>query len=176
METKTKIIKKQTRKNVKPPVKEVKSAGEVKKPIKISAPKIQNVKIQNVDYIRAVGRRKTAVARVRLFKNGKGNITVNNKDWKDYFPTASAQHIVFGPIKLTSLGNNIDFTIKVAGGGAKSQADAVKHGIARALLKSDKEFKPSLKKAGFLTRDSRKKERKKPGLKRARRAPQWRKR
>lgn len=180
MEKKTKTtIKKETKKIAKPAVKEkvaAVAAEEVKKPVKVSAPQVQGVKIRNVNYIRSVGRRKTAVARVRLFKNGKGNITVNGKDWKVYFPTDSLQYTVFGPIKLTSLGNEIDFTIKVAGGGSSSQSDAVRHGIARALLKFDNEFKPSLKKAGFLTRDSRKKERKKPGLKRARRAPQWKKR
>ncbi|MFH1565138.1 MAG: 30S ribosomal protein S9 [bacterium] len=179
MEKKTKTIttKKEAKKIVKPAVKEEKSLEEeTKKPVKVSVSQDQDIKVRNVNYIRAVGRRKTAVARVRLFKSGKGNITVNNKDWKNYFPTASLQYTVFSPIKLASLGNDIDFTIKVVGGGSSGQADAVRHGIAKALLKFNEELKPSLRKSGFLSRDSRKKERKKPGLKRARRAPQWKKR
>ncbi len=177
--TKTTTIKRVTKKIVKPSIKEEKTV-EVKKPAKVSTPKIDDAKtgirIKTVNYIRTVGRRKTAVARVRLFRNGKGNITVNGKDWKEYFPTSVAQYTVFSPIKLASLGNEIDFTIKVVGGGVSSQADAVRHGIGRALLKFNEELRPSLKKSGFLSRDSRKKERKKPGLKRARRAPQWKKR
>lgn len=176
METKPKTTKKDTKKNVKPSAEKEKTVTAVKKPVKVSDSKAQDIKIKTVNYIRTVGRRKTAVARVRLFKNGKGNIIVNDKDWKEYFPTSVAQYTVFSPIKLASVGNDVDFTVKVVGGGVSSQADAVRHGIARALLKLNEELKPSLKKSGFLSRDSRKKERKKPGLKRARRAPQWKKR
>lgn len=154
----------------------IKTTSKPDKPKTETQDRPKEVKIKATNYIRTVGRRKTAVARVRLFKNGKGQITINEKDWKVYFPTAYQQHTVFNPLKLTGQTDNIDFTIKVIGGGIKSQAEAVRHGIARALLKFNEDFKASLKRAGFLTRDSRKKERKKPGLKRARRAPQWKKR
>lgn len=176
METKPKIIKKTIKTTIKPHIAAAKDVLKTKSALQVSANLEKEIQPIRAIYIRAVGRRKTAVARIRLFQNGKGNITINNKNWKDYFPTAFLQNIIFSPIKLTSLGNDIDLTIKVVGGGMSSQAEAIRHGIARALLKFNSEFKPSLKKAGFLTRDSRKKERKKPGLKRARRAPQWKKR
>jgi small subunit ribosomal protein S9 len=128
------------------------------------------------NFIRAVGRRKTSVARVRMFKDGKGVITVEGKDWKTYFPTLEQQFVVFSPLKATGQGESFDFSVKIAGGGIMSQAGALQHGIARTLLKFDEQFKAVLKKSGFLTRDPRVKERKKPGLKRARRAPQWKKR
>jgi small subunit ribosomal protein S9 len=168
METK----KETTKKNVTKKTDEEAKAKTAAKPI---TDKPKDIKVI-ANYIRTVGRRKTAVARVRLFKNGKGNIEINGKDWKVYFPTASQQHTVFNPLKITGQTDNMDFMIKVVGGGINSQAEAVRHGISRALLKFNEEFKPSLKRSGFLTRDSRKKERKKPGLKRARRAPQWKKR
>lgn len=131
-------------------------------------------------YLYAVGRRKTAVARVRYYKKGDAGLKINEMDVQTYFPTSLLQSIVRSPLDLikdekpevlTSM-----LTIKVRGGGKHSQAEAVRHGIARVLLCLDDGLRPSLKKAGFLTRDSRRKERKKPGLKRARRAPQWSKR
>jgi small subunit ribosomal protein S9 len=161
-------IKKEKTKEEKPKVKKV-----VKKTTSVKSVADKEIK---VNYIRTVGRRKSAVARVRLFKDGTGKITVNGKDWKAYFPTMPQRFAVFAPLKLTGQGDKLDFTVKVAGGGPSSQADAVRHGISRGLLKFNEEFRASLKKAGFLTRDPRKKERKKPGLKRARRAPQWKKR
>lgn len=176
METKPKIIKKTIKTTIKPRIAAEKSALKIKNAPQVSVNSEQKIQHSRATYIKAVGRRKTAVARVRLFQNGSGNIMINSKNWKDYFSTSTLQNIIFSPIKLTSLGNDIDFTIKVIGGGTNSQAEAIRHGIARALFKFNSEFKPSLKKAGFLTRDSRKKERKKPGLKRARRAPQWKKR
>lgn len=126
-------------------------------------------------YFYATGKRKTSVARVRLYENGKGEIVVNNKGISDYFfgeliPSVKA------PLKIANALKLFDVTALVEGGGVSSQADAVRHGISRALLEYDPELRSQLKKAGFLTRDSRVKERKKPGLKRARRAPQWAKR
>lgn len=127
-------------------------------------------------YLYAVGRRKTAVARVRYYKKGEGEVTVNEKDSDTYFDTSELRAIAKSPLKLTNLLNTGAVTVKVVGGGKKSQAESVRLGIARVLLQVDPELKLDLKKAGYLTRDSRKKERKKPGLKRARRAPQWSKR
>lgn len=127
-------------------------------------------------YIYATGRRKTAVAKVRLYKNGKGEFTVNDKNYKIFFPTDELQFIVRQPIILVGQTSEFDITVKVRGGGIKGQAEAVRHGVARALEKNDENLRVNLKKAGFLRRDPRMKERKKPGLKSARRAPQWAKR
>lgn len=127
-------------------------------------------------YIYATGRRKTAVAKVRLYINGKGKITVNDQNYKIYFPTDELQFIVRQPIILVGQTSDFDITIKVRGGGIKGQAEAVRHGVARALEENDESLRINLKKAGFLRRDPRMKERKKPGLKSARRAPQWQKR
>ncbi len=132
---------------------------------------------KKVNYTPAVGKRKRAIARIRvLHKNTKGiKIIINDKDYKDYLPYFEWQNIILEPLELTGQ-DNINITIKIFGGGIKGQVDAIKHGIAKALLKNDEELRSTLKKAGLLTRDSRKKERKKPGLKKARKAPQWSKR
>ncbi len=127
-------------------------------------------------YLYAVGRRKSAVARVRLVKNGDGTITVNDKKYTDYFPHAEMSRLVTQPLEAVAKEKELNFSIKVAGGGPKGQAEAVRHGIARALLVLDETLRPILKPFGYLTRDPRVKERKKPGLKRARRSPQWSKR
>lgn len=128
-------------------------------------------------YIATVGRRKSAIARVRL--NVKPSdvlrITVNGKDFKAVFNYFEWQDIITAPLRAVG-ANNHEISAKVQGGGVKAQAEAIRLGIARALIASDKQLRPTLKKAGFLTRDPRIKERKKPGLKRARRAPQWSKR
>jgi small subunit ribosomal protein S9 len=124
---------------------------------------------------RAVGRRKCAAARVRISR-GSGNITVNGRDFKKYFSHFSLQEAVLAPLKAVGKDKDLDVSIKVVGGGIKGQADAVKHGIARALVKWNEDFRKSFKTIGMLTRDARVKERKKFGLKRARRAPQWSKR
>lgn len=126
-------------------------------------------------YFESVGRRKTSVARVRLFTKGNEFI-VNGKDWKVYFPTADLQKIAEDAIKKMKLVERFRVSVKVKGGGSHSQAEAVRHGVARALILINPDFRKRLKKAGFLTRDPRMKERKKFGLKRARRAPQWTKR
>lgn len=128
------------------------------------------------EYYYGTGKRKTAVARVRLYKNGKGDLTVNDVEGNKYFPLSSLHATIQAPLKLTSLNKKFDISVKVDGGGVVAQAEAVRHGVARALLKFDESLRITLKRAGFLTRDSRVKERKKPGLKRARRAPQFSKR
>ena len=128
------------------------------------------------EYYYAVGKRKTSIARVRLYTGGKGEIIVNEKPIEKYFSQITGKGIILSPLKLTGMNKKFDISIKVMGGGLNSQADASRHGIARALLVYDDTFRSTLKKAGYLTRDARIKERKKPGLKRARRAPQFSKR
>lgn len=127
-------------------------------------------------YFEAVGRRKTTVARVRLFTQGDKTILVNNKPYKEYFPTLELHQIVdsaFGKMKAL---DKFKVTVKVKGGGIHSQAEAVRHGISRALVKFNPDFRKRLRRIGYLTRDPRMRERKKFGLKRARRGPQWSKR
>lgn len=121
------------------------------------------------------GRRKKAVARVRLVP-GEGKITINGRDIDDYFGMETLKLIVRQPLVLTGTLNKFDVIASVKGGGFTGQAGAIRHGISRALLEADRELRPILKKAGFLTRDPRMKERKKYGLKKARRAPQFSKR
>jgi small subunit ribosomal protein S9 len=127
-------------------------------------------------YYYGTGRRKTAVARVRLFPGGDGTIIVNGKDSNQYFGREALTSTIRAPLRLLDLGGRFNATVRVVGGGVSGQAGAVRHGIARALVRADEEWKPSLRKAGYLTRDSRMKERKKYGLKRARKAPQYTKR
>lgn len=121
------------------------------------------------------GRRKKSVARVRLVP-GDGNITINGRDIDEYFGLETLKLIVRQPLVLTETLSKFDVIANVHGGGFTGQAGAIRHGIARALIKADEELRPALKKAGFLTRDPRMKERKKYGLKGARRAPQFSKR
>ena len=121
------------------------------------------------------GRRKSSVARVYLL-SGKGNVTINKKDIDSYFGLETLKVIVRQPLELLGASDKYDVIVTVRGGGFSGQAGAIRHGIARALCKADAENRPSLKKAGFLTRDARMKERKKYGLKGARRAPQFSKR
>ncbi len=127
------------------------------------------------DVNRAVGRRKCASARVRIDK-GTGKIVVNGKGLSEYFPFFQWQEIVQAPLKALSKMKDYDISVKVVGGGPMGQATAVQLGIARSLVVWNEDFKKTLKTLGFLTRDARVKERKKPGLKKARRAPQWSKR
>ena len=127
-------------------------------------------------YFYGTGRRKKSVARVRLY-NGTGSVTINGRDINDYFGLETLKVIVRQPLALTNLSEKFDIECRVAGGGVTGQAGAIRHGIARALLQyNGEELRPVLKKAGFLTRDPRMKERKKYGLKGARRAPQFSKR
>ena len=117
----------------------------------------------------AVGRRKKAVARVRLVP-GKGDVVINKREMDDYFSMETLKMTVRQPLELTKAGGDMDILVTVTGGGLTGQAGAIRHGISRALIKADPELRDSLKKAGFLTRDPRMKERKKYGLKAARRA------
>ncbi len=126
-------------------------------------------------YFEAVGRRKTASARVRLYTR-PGDFLVNEKRYSEYFPTAPLQKIVEESLQKMKLFGRFKVTVKVSGGGPVSQAEAVRHGLARCLIKFNPDFRKRLKRAGFLKRDPRAKERKKFGLKKARRAPQWQKR
>lgn len=132
-------------------------------------------------YFSGTGRRKTAHTQVRLYPQKKTeeqalDLVVNGKNYKEYFTTAKMYNVVVSPIELLHLQNRFRITVVVSGGGKDAQAIAVRLGIARALIKANPIFKKPLKRAGYLTRDARKKERKKPGLKKARRAPQWQKR
>ena len=123
----------------------------------------------------AVGRRKKAIARVRLVP-GDGKVVINGRDIDNYFGLETLKLIVRQPLALTNLEGRYDVLVNVYGGGLSGQAGAIRHGISRALVKADPELRPAVKKAGFLTRDPRMKERKKYGLKAARRAPQFSKR
>jgi len=128
-------------------------------------------------FIQAIGRRKTAVAIVKLFPEGKGEILVNDKDFKEYFKEDFVfRKNVTSPLEITENLGKFKIEVLVSGGGKSAQSEAIRLGIARALVEFNPELKPKLKHAGFLKRDPRVKERKKFGLKRARRAPQWQKR
>jgi len=132
-------------------------------------------------YYEAVGRRKTATARVRLFtcrpfEDEKGKISVNKKQYFEFFPTLELWSIVKSPLEKMKSLNRFEASVKVKGGGFKGQAEAIRHGLARALVKFNPDFRKKLKRVGYLKRDPRMKERKKPGLKKARKAPQWAKR
>ena len=127
-------------------------------------------------YLYGTGRRKSSVARVRLYEGGTGKITINGRDIDDYFGLDTLKLITRQPLVLTEMVEKVDIIATVTGGGVTGQAGALRHGISRALLLVDPEFRPVLKRAGYLTRDPRMKERKKYGLKAARRAPQFSKR
>ncbi|MBT4857370.1 30S ribosomal protein S9 [Candidatus Uhrbacteria bacterium] len=127
-------------------------------------------------YYQTIGRRKTSVAQVRLIPGGKGTITVNGKDYKEYFPISTLQDAIERPLRETGKLDSVDVTVRTLGGGQSGQSDAVMLGIARALVKYDESLRTVMRTHGFLTCDARKKERKKFGLRGARRAKQWRKR
>lgn len=129
----------------------------------------------NRDYYYGTGRRKTAVARVRLIP-GAGQVVVNGKELEAAFPMPGVRQIILEPLQVTNTLGKFGATVKVVGGGIVGQAGAIRHGLARALVQSDESLRPILRKAGMLTRDPRVKERKKYGLKRARKAPQYTKR
>ncbi|HDH31451.1 MAG TPA: 30S ribosomal protein S9 [Candidatus Wolfebacteria bacterium] len=126
-------------------------------------------------YFEAVGRMKTATARVRLYTKNSEFI-INEKKLDKYFPVLRFQKNAFSPLEKMKISDKLGVSVKVKGSGLSAQAGAIRHGISRALVKFNPEFKKRLRKAGYLTRDSRMVERKKPGLKKARRAPQWKKR
>jgi len=152
------MIKKTTDKNIK----------SKKTKIKVNFPEGK--------YAYGLGRRKTSIAQVRIYEKGKGNIFINNIELEKYFHLKELQDKVITPLKQTAKEGLVDVYAKILGGGKNGQAEALRLGIAIALSKMDKELRSTLKKLGLLTRDSRVVERKKPGLKKARRAPQWAKR
>ena len=176
----------------KKPVKPARKAGEAStKPKGLGGKKTKKKNLSSEApskarsvgrYYEAVGRRKRAIARVRLFTSDssqsitEGNFIINNKSYKEYFPILALQKKIENPFLRLKSTKRFRGTVKVKGGGPTGQAEAVQHGIARALVLFDENFRKKLKKAGYLKRDPRKKERKKFGLKKARRAPQWRKR
>ena len=133
------------------------------------------LKSKVVQYL-GTGRRKKSIARVRILPNGTGKIVINKVDIDTYFPMDTMKYVVNQPLELTETQTKYDVYVNVHGGGISGQVGAIRHGIARALVRADESLKPALKKAGFLTRDSRMKERKKYGLHKARRAPQFSKR
>ncbi len=146
---------------------------------KVNTEKTKIPNLKKGRFVEGVGRRKTSVARVRLFKaegNDGGKIEINGKPFEKYFTLGNHQKTVKSPFSKLDLENAFKTTVKVVGGGVSSQAGAVRHGVARALVEFDEEFRKKLRLFGFLTRDPRMVERKKFGLKKARRAPQWSKR
>jgi small subunit ribosomal protein S9 len=168
---------KKTKKTTSVKKEVVKKISEKKKIVNDSLVKEKKVKIDiSGKYIKSIGRRKTSVAQVRMYEKGQGKIIVNDSPAIDYFKKEENLNIILQPLKLVSKIKDFDFSIIVKGGGTLGQLDAVRHGIARALVKYDPEFKTILKTSGYITRDPRQKERKKPGLKKARKSPQWSKR
>jgi small subunit ribosomal protein S9 len=129
-----------------------------------------------MQYYEGIGRRKAATARVRLYPGGEGNIVINDRPLEDYFSRPMDIIHLKAPLEVTETEGSYDISVLVNGGGIKGQAGAVQLGIARALLEADPELRPPLRHGGYLTRDARVKERKKPGLKKARKAPQYTKR
>lgn len=179
----TKASSKTTKKAAAPAKKEKKVEKKaVKKEPKKEAPivdKEEKVEAEmpefKGEYLKAVGRRKTSVAQVRMYRDGRGQIVVNGKKASQYFK-GEGLNIATQPLKATGHQRDLNFSIIVKGGGQNGQVEACRHGIARCLLLLDPLLKDSLKLNGFLTRDPRKKERKKPGLRKARKRPQWSKR
>lgn len=157
------------KKTKKETVKKVKKAP-AKKTAKVT------VKPKVAKYFEGIGRRKTAVARVRISIQKEKTFLINARTSENYFPTKYLQRIILSPLSLTDYSDKFQVSVRVKGGGTTSQAEAVRHGLTRALVLFDPELRKQLKKAGFLKRDPRMRERKKFGLKRARRAPQWQKR
>ena len=151
------------------PVKKTAPPEKVESATKVAAPAAGG-------YVYTVGRRKRAVAQVRFWDSGKGEIKVNGRDYLRYFPVFELHDALLTPLRAVGKDGKITIEIKTVGGGLRGQAEAARLGIARALIALDPDFRKSLKKLGLLKRDARKKERKKPGLKKARRAPQWKKR
>ena len=182
-EAKTKEKKAPVKKKIVAPKAEL--PMEEKKPselnLEIDAESDDNKEKKSRKYYEAVGRRKTAIARVRLltikpFEGDDGKMTVNGKFYKEYFPTLTLQQSAEASLRRLKSLNRFEVVVKVKGGGSNAQAEALRHGLARALVLFNLDFRKKLKKAGFIKRDPRAKERRKYGLKKARRAPQWQKR
>ena len=168
------VVRKKTATKAPAKEKPVKKAAEAKTAVEEKV--IAEAPRKKQEYLYSVGRRKTSIAQVRLYKKGEGKITVNEKEFEKYFCTAEMRERILSPLKLVGQQDKLEVGVLVRGGGLMSQAEAVRHGISRVLLLLNQNFRKPLKKAGFLTRDARIKERKKPGLKRARKGPQWAKR
>lgn len=168
---KTKKIKKEKAKK-----KVSKKPKKAKLSKKVPKEKVKKPKVIQERYFEAVGRRKTATARVRLFTKGEKTFLVNEKPLEEYFPTMELQQVARVSLKKMKSLDRFGVKVRAKGGGLHAQAEAVRHGIARALVLFNPDYRKRLKRAGLLTRDSRMRERKKFGLKRARRAPQWQKR
>jgi|WetSurMetagenome_2_1015567.scaffolds.fasta_scaffold1118560_1 small subunit ribosomal protein S9 len=152
----------------------------VKKKVKTKETvKVEKAPLVKEKYFYAVGRRKASNAQVKLYpseKAGENDLIVNKKKLREYFPSTTVQNIFLAPLKATATTNKFKINVSVRGGGFKGQAEAIRLAISRSLVKFNEEYKKSLRDLGYLTRDSRVVERKKPGLKKARRAPQWAKR
>ncbi len=169
-DTKTTIhAKKPTVRKAPARAKAVKTTGAV-------AEKILPTSSNPLEYMAAIGKRKTAVASIKFFTRGSGKITINGKTLENFFFVPSLQRIILKPLELAGLHGSTDAEVRMSGGGMKSQALALRLALTRAIVKFTPETRPALRGAGFLTRDARKKERKKYGLKKARKAPQWAKR
>ena len=173
------VVKKKTK--IKKPIKKEKEEKKKSEITRKVLKKEDSSEKAIKKYFEAVGRRKTSIARVRLFscspfEGDQGQITINEKPYTKYFPTLDLQNTIEAALKKMKSLNRFIVTIRVRGGGIRGQAEAIRHGISRALVKFNLDFRKKLKRAGFLRRDPRMVERKKPGLKKARRAPQWKKR
>lgn len=175
-----KTTTKTTAKTTAKPTKKMVAAKKVKKMTTEEISPVVNVAMgeekASPRYFYAIGRRKTSTGVVRLYTRGQGEILVNKQNYEQYFPTAELRNILEASLNEVGQRNNVNVQITVFGGGKKGQAGAASLGLARALLKLNPVFRRALRRHGFLTRDSREKERKKPGLKKARRAPQFSKR
>lgn len=148
---------------------------ENKKPTAKAPAKAKPAKANAGKFTAVVGKRKAAAAQVRLFQAGSGKITVNDKEAKTYY-SESEFNLIVTPLREAGVEETVDVSVKITGGGKKGQAEAIRHGIAKALVEINPELRAVMRAKGWLTRDARIKERKKPGLRKARRAPQWSKR
>jgi small subunit ribosomal protein S9 len=161
---------------IKKKIKKVKKEKKIAPKKAKKEVKVRPSIVKEEKYWEAVGRRKTAVARIRLFTRGGKTILINNKPYNIYFPILELQQIIQAPLEKMKCADKFHISAIIKGGGLHAQAEAVRHGISRVLTLFNPDFRKRLKRAGYLTRDSRMRERKKFGLKRARRAPQWQKR
>jgi len=160
----------------KPRIPKVKIAPAIIEPAVVLPVKESMPTASALEYLTAVGRRKSATAFIKLYHGGTGEFTINGKTLLTVFPVQKLRTLIVRPLELTGVKNTINIVAKVSGGGIKGQAEGLSLAISRALIKFDATLRPTLRSTGLLTVDARVKERKKPGLKRARRAPQWQKR
>ncbi|MEX0869804.1 MAG: 30S ribosomal protein S9 [Candidatus Spechtbacterales bacterium] len=163
----------ETKKDTKP---KAKTATKTKAATKPKAKPVAKKSKKADKYYEAVGRRKTSIARVRIWDDDSNSFFINEKDIKEYMPTEDLLTATNAPLRKIKMIEKFKVTAKVNGGGSRGQAEAIRHGLARALVKYDPELRLRMKKSGYLKRDPRAKERKKPGLKKARKAAQWSKR